>query len=206
MIASDLNSPDFVGAKNPDELLQVEFYDHAALDVWETEKTGIKTYKQECPFIRISIPGNGHLTVERPADGLDVQKYPKQWLYYQMQTGKVANADNIPGWRLEDWDELDEETVRQLKYLRFYTVEQIAGANDMQIQGIGMGGNGLREKAKRALQAKNSATVNTEMASRDKEIAELKAQVSQLMSILNQAPEEAPKRGRKPRLEMASEE
>ncbi len=204
MLASDLNNKEFVGATNPDEILHIEFYDHAALDTWKTQTTGIKSYKEQCPFIRIAIPGNPNLTVERPADGKDTMRWPRQWLFFQMQTGKIANAENVPGWQLEQWEELGEEQVRQLKFLRFYTVEQIAGANDAQIQGIGMGGQGLREKAKRALAERNGAAVNQEVKARDEKIAELEARMEKMMAMLEEqtSPEPA-KRGRKPRQEAA---
>lgn len=41
MLASDLANPEFLGAKDPNTMLAVEFYNHSALDTWETQKTGI---------------------------------------------------------------------------------------------------------------------------------------------------------------------
>ena len=184
MLASDLDNPEFAGPVNPDSMLSVEFYDYAALDKWETDKTGIKTYRTECPFVRISIPGNDKSIVERPAEGIDTRRFPKQWLWYQMQTGKIANAENVPGWPLEQWEELNAEQVRQLKFLRFFTVEQIAGANDAQVQGIGMGGNSLRTKAQAAVAAKNGAEVKDEVAKRDSKIADLEDKLSRVMAVL----------------------
>ena len=187
-LASDLDSPDFAGAKDPDSMLSVKFYDYAAIDRWKTDETGIKTFKAACPFIQIAIPGNDKLTVERPADARDIHRFPKQWLYFQMETGKIANAENVPGWQIDEWEGLDKDQVRQLKHLRFYTVEQIAGANDAQVQGIGMGGPGLRTRAQQALEARNSSKTNTEIAKRDaliesqgKEIAEMKGMLQQLL-------------------------
>lgn len=197
MLASDLNNTEFVGAKNPDDILHIEFYDYAALDTWQTQQTGIKTYKPECPFIRIAIPGNPNLTVERPADGKDTRKWPRQWLFFQMQTGKIANAENVPGWQIEEWDELGTEQVRQLKFLRFYTVEQIAGANDAQIQGIGMGGQGLREKAKRALHERNGAAVSEEVKARDAVISEMQKELAEMKALIMGQTAEPAKRGRK---------
>lgn len=182
MLASDLNNKDFANPINPDDLLHVEFYNHAALDTWETERTGIKTYVKECPFVRITIPGNKELTVERPAEGADAKRWPRQWLVFQMQSGMIANAENVPGWQLDQWDELNPETVRQLKFLRFYTVEQLAGANDAQVQGIGMGGDGLRERAKQALERRNSEVTNTEIAKRDAKIAELERKMELILA------------------------
>lgn len=182
MLASDLNNPEFAGAINPDAMVQVEFYDHEALDSWKTEETGIKAYKPKCAYIRITIPGRQDLTVERPADQRDANRFPKQFMIYQMQTGKIANAENVPGWQIAEWDELDAEQVRQLNFLRFYTVEQIAGANDAQIQGIGMGGIGLREKAKRALAERNGAAASQEIAKRDERIAALEEKLNLLLA------------------------
>jgi hypothetical protein len=185
MIASDLNNPAFSGASNPDSMLHVEFYNHAALDTWATKEKGIKTYVKECPYIRIAIPGNDKTLVERPATGNDSERFPRQWMNFQMQTGMIANAENVPGWQLDDWKEINGDQLRSLKYLRFYTVEQLAGANDAQVQGIGMGGLALREQAKKALADKNAAIVNSAVAERDNEIAELKAQMAQLMAMVS---------------------
>lgn len=198
MIASDLNNPEFSGAINPETMLHVEFYNHAALDTWETEKTGIKTYLKECPFIRIAIPGNDKTVIERPADTRDTNRFPMQWLRFQMATGMIANAENVPGWQIEDWSELNGEQVRQLKFLRFYTVEQLAGANDVQIQSIGMGGLGLREKARKSLAEKNASAVNSAVAERDQKIAELETKLNLVLAMIEQPDEssetEAPKR------------
>lgn len=185
MLASDLNNPEFAGARNPDDILHVEFYDHAALDTWETNKTGVKTYLKECPYVRISVPGNQLSVTEVPADNTHVQRFPKQWLQYQMRTGKIANPENVPGWQIDEWDEVTEEQIRSLKFLRFYTVEQIAGANDVQIQGIGMGGQGLRERAKKALAERNSHLVRKEVAQRDEKIQALQQQNQELNDKLN---------------------
>jgi hypothetical protein len=198
MLASDLNNPGFSGAKNPDDLLHVEFYNHAALDTWATNNTGIKTYLKECPFIRILIPGNDKTRIERPASKQDSEKFPRQWLRFQMETGMIANAENVPGWQIDEWDELEADQVRNLKFLRFYTVEQIAGASDTQIQGIGMGGLGLRENARKALAERNSALVNNAVAERDKRIADLEEKLNKVLAMVETKSEDAPRRGRPP--------
>lgn len=200
MLASDLNNPEFMGATDPNSMLHVQFYNHKALDTWATNESGIKTYLKECPYIRISIPGNDKTVIERPADNRDVNNFPQQWLRFQMETGQIANAENVPGWQIDDW-ELTDDQVRNLKFLRFYTVEQLAGASDMQLQGIGMGGLALREKAREALAKRNAELVNSAVAERDDKIsrleeanAKLAEQMSQLMAMM-----EKPKPGRPPK-------
>ena len=178
MLASDLNNPEFVGAKNGDEMLSVEFTDYAAVDLWASAEKGHKVLKKECPFIRISVPGQADkLDIFRPAEGADVKRFPKQWMYYQMQTGKIAMADDVVGWKLKDWDELNDEQIRHLNHLRFYTVEQLAAASDQQVAGIGLGAQGLKARAIRALEAKNASVAAGEIAKRDEQI---KAQAEQL--------------------------
>lgn len=194
MLASDLNNPEFAGATNPDGLLSVEFYDYKAKNPLMSFEKGIDVFEKECPYIRIAVPGRTDLTVERPADGKDVQRFPSQWMRFQMQKGAVSDQSHIPGWKLEEWADLSDEQVRLLKHLRFYTVEQIAGANDIQVQAIGIGGEGLRKRAREALQARNAAQVSGEVSKRDEKIAELEATVAKLMEMMT-APEEA-KRGR----------
>lgn len=202
MLASDFDNPDFVGARNPDDMLSVEFYDHAALDTHATNETGIKTYRKECPFVRIAVPGNDKNIVERPAEGRDARRWPKQWLVYQMQTGKIANAENVPGWQIDEWPDLNPDQVRLLKHLRFYTVEQIAGANDAQVQGIGMGGNALRAQAQQALKERNSAGAREELAKREAEIMELRREQGEMRQTMQsllatvQAQSDAPRKGR----------
>ncbi len=184
MLASDLNNPEFIGPVNPDDMLSVEFYDYEELDTHTYKTTGEKKYKAICPFVRISIPGNKDTIIERPAEGRDAVKWPRQWARYQMETGRAANPSDVPGWPIEEWLELVEDEKRMLKHLRFYTVEQVAGASLSQIQVIGMGGQGLVQRAKKAIQERNGAKVNEEVARRDAEIAELKDNMARLMAMM----------------------
>lgn len=197
MLASDDNNPDFVNPKDPDSMLHVEFYDFEAPDKWLREvgdAQGVrhpKAVKPACPYVRISIPGNKDLTIETPAAPEHLKRFPRQWLHYQMQTGKIANAENVPGWQIDDWDELNAEQIRQLKFIRFFTVEQIAGASDAQIQGIGMGGAGLRTRAQDALKAKNGKVVSEAIAERDAKINGLEEKLSKLMDLVTQLTEKS---------------
>lgn len=186
MLASDFNNPEFAGAKDPDAVLSVEFYDFAALDKWETDKTGIKTYLPECPYVRISIPGNQNNVVETPAGPWHAQRFPRQWLAYQMSKGMIANADDVPGWKIEEWPELNPEQARKLRFLRFTTVEQIAGASDAQVQGIGMDGPSLKAKAQKAIALRNGQQVQSEISKRDQEIAELKEKLNQVLEMVGE--------------------
>ena len=173
MLASDVANPEYVGARNPDDALFVEFYMHEGIDKNKTSEQKKRVKLDPAPYVRIQVPGDKTSVIETPVREDHKRRWPQKWLYFQMQEGMVGEQD-IPGWRLEEWDYLDAEQVRELKYNRFTIVEQIAGASDAQIQKLGMGGVALREAAKRALRDKMGAEVREEIERKDREIAELK--------------------------------
>ena len=76
------------------------------------------------------------------------------------------------------------------------TVEQLALASDAQLQRIGMGGVGLRERAKLYLNRKNRAESSAELEDTKRQLAELQAQMAALM-------EDKPRRGRPPKEALA---
>lgn len=190
MLASDLNNPEFVGARNPDTGLFVEFYWHEPVDAWSSREKSqqeqrnvvVKGAKQ--PFCRIMVPGVKETIWEEAVAERHKQRFPQQWLAWQIAEGLIGGNEDIPGWKLAEWDELNSDQVRELLYLRFQTVEQLAGANDKQIQGIGMGGLMLREKARVALRNRMGAETKAALDAKDKENEELKARLERLEAAL----------------------
>lgn len=190
MLASDSNNPEYVGAKDPDSGLFVEFYYHEPVDGWASrEKSNeqqrnvvVKLAKQ--PFIRIMVPGDKTSEFTCAVSESHKQRFPRQWLAWQISEGVIGNDGDIPGWKISEWDELSEDLCRELTYMRFQTVEQIAGASDKQIQGIGMGGLQLREKARVALRNKMGAETRAALEAKDAENAELKARMASLEELV----------------------
>jgi hypothetical protein len=187
-LESDVSNGNFAGAvSNPDSLMHVEFYMHAPVDKWASEEKGKAVRLPEQPFVRIMRPGDKDTILEVPVREEHKARWPEKWLYFASKNGLIEGGmADVPGWKLAEWDELKDnpELVRDLEYKRFYTVEQIAGASDAQIQRIGMVGMGLREKAKRALAAHMNAATKDAIEQRDKEIAELKEQMQELMKMV----------------------
>lgn len=185
-LASDLNNPEFVGAVNPDSLLHVEFYMHHPIDKWATDEASYKAGRRvvvkigdkPVPFVRIMKPGDNTSIIETSVREEHKQRWPQQWLYFQMNEGLVNDGSGVSGWKIEDWDELkdQDEQIRDLKYRRFYTVEQIAGANDAQVQGMGIGGTGLRERARAALRGK----VSDAIAEKDAQLKSMQEQMQKM--------------------------
>jgi hypothetical protein len=186
MLATDLQNPEFTGAiSNPDALLHVEFYLYKPLDKWASEVKSaeagrlIRVYGDEQPFVRIMRPGDQTSIIETPVREAHKARWPEQWLYFQMREGLVDEKE-VPGWKLEEWPFLSDkqDMLRELKFGRYSTVEQVAGASDAQVQKMGLGGVGFREQARTDLRKKLSSDLNEAIASKDKEVAEMKAQMA----------------------------
>jgi hypothetical protein len=74
-------------------------------------------------------------------------------------------------------------------------VEQLALASDAQLQRVGMGGIGLRDRARLYLNRKNRTEASAELEDTKKQLAELQAQMAALLS----RDEEPKRRGRPPK-------
>lgn len=196
LLATDMNNQEFTGAvNNPDALLHVEFYMHKPLDKWATEaKSGekgtlVRVYGAEQPFVRIMRPGDQTSIIETPVREEHKQRWPEQWLYFQMREGMIDSDKEVPGWKIEEWPFLMEQPdmLREFKFNRYATVEQVAGASDAQVQKMGLGGVGFRERARADLRKRLSADLNEAIAAKDKEVAEmkemLKAQQAQIAAL-----------------------
>lgn len=173
-IASDLNNPNFTGPINPDTLLSVEFYMHEPEDVHKSEKAGMLVKGPAIPYVRIQNPGDHTSIMESPVLEAHKRRFPEKWLYFQIQNNMIEGAAEIPGWKIEEWTELNQEQVRTLKFLRFSVVEQVANAADSQCQRMGMDGMSLREKARLALRARMGVEIKQEMEAKEAEISALK--------------------------------
>ena len=173
-IASDLNNPNFTGPINPDTLLSVEFFMHAPEDVHKSEAAGTLIRGPEIPYVRIQNPGDHTSIMESPVLESHKRRWPEKWLYFQIQNNMVEGAAEIPGWKVEEWTELNPEQVRNLKFMRFSVVEQVANASDAQCQRMGMDGMSLREKARLALRARMGVEIKQEMEKKEAEISALK--------------------------------
>ena len=215
MLASDLNNPEFVGAVDPDSMLYKEFYWHTPMDKWASEEASaaagrrVIVNKKKLKFhangkvektdeddkqiwIRIMRPGDQTSIVERQMNEGDKMRFPREWLYWQMAEGIIDEGANVPGWKLDEWPHLDRtpDMLRDLKHMRFHTVEQVAGASDAQVQKMGIGGPGLREQARHDLRERLAKELNKGIQERDEVIAKqgaaLEALQKQMAEVMEQ--------------------
>lgn len=183
-LASDLNNTEFAGAMNPDALLHVTFYSKSVPQPFLTEQEKRPIFR-DVDFVKIHTPGNALNIVDVPVSEGHKSRFPQQWARYQ--NGKQG-AEQVIGTPLAQWSILTPAQAEELRALKFFTVEQVAGASDERINQVGMcvgkAPTAFREQAQRFLQvAKDSASLehmDEELKRRDKELAELRERLAKL--------------------------
>jgi hypothetical protein len=157
---------------NADASLHVEFYISDDAD-WKGK-----------PFVRIMVPGDKNNIVEQPVRDDHKARFPRQWLHFQMQNSDGSMVIGVPisQWLAEAPEDINRGQAEELHILKFQTVEQVATATDAQVQRVGMGGIGLRDRARAYLSRRNRAESRSELDETKRELEELKAQMAELMA------------------------
>lgn len=171
--------------QNADAHLHVEFY--------ESRAKGYEGFT----FVRIMNPGDKTNIFDQPADETHQLRFPRHWLHFQMRregldVGPVGTALEL--WHADQPELFGENQMLELQMLKFHTVEQIAMASDAQLQRIGMGAAGLRDRARAYLSVKNQSEASAELAETRSQLAAMQQQMSALMEMVaaqNRAPAEA---------------
>jgi hypothetical protein len=155
--------------QNADSFLHVEFYE---------QKDGLHAGET---FIRIMVPGDKTNVIEQRLADHHKERFPRQWTYYQMANAKDLEEIGVPldRWRHDEPEQLTDAQMIELHILKFQTVEQVATASDSQLQRIGMGAVGLRNRARSYLEHKNKYEQNEELYNTRKELEILKAQMAE---------------------------
>jgi hypothetical protein len=100
----------------------------------------------------------------------------------QNEQDAPAIGTSLDVWFTDGNGDITRGHIEELRILKFQTVEQIANASDSQLQRIGMGGPGLREKAKAFLAKRNRSETENQLDDTKKQLAELQAQMAALMT------------------------
>lgn len=211
-MASDEANTNFVGARNPDDALWVQFYDRKIPDAYATALNNNEPVFRDKVFVRIEVPGRTDLQIDVEADDTHRRRFPRQWKEFLTSSGAVGTP-------IEQMGGITPEMLEQLTYLRFKTVEMVAMASDESISrlgmSVGMAPTAFRDKA-RAFLADQASGFGArrqaeELAKRDAIIEEMRDQMKQLMALVKPsgaAPEIADmqfdlgKRVRKPTLKV----
>ena len=209
MLASDANNPQFVGAHNPDAALVVKFHRVPVLQPFESNLQGRPIFK-DVDFVEIFTPGNQLNIIDTPVREEHKRRFPQQWANYIASHGTDSG---VVGTAVSAWPFLTASQAEEFKSMKFFTVEQIANASDMQLQTLGMVGGAnphvIRERAKAYLAAASGTAAPqaqaAELAQAKEQLAAMQAQINALLAAQSGlTPAEPPKkkRGRRSKAEI----
>lgn len=198
MLASDAANPHFVGAHNPDAALVVRFYGRAVHQPFETAKQGRPIFV-DVDYIMIHTPGNQLNIVDTPVTNEHRRRFAQQWAHYQ--SGKGSGVEF--GTPVNQWPFLSAAQAEEFRALKFFTVEQLANASDLQLQSIGMVGganpHAIRSRAQAYLQAAAGNAPTEKLAQDNADLRSMLADMQKQMAALAAAqgvavPERKPKK------------
>ena len=186
MLASDDANHGFVGARDPDAALVVNFYIKPVQNPFLTAKKNTPTF-EDVIYVRINVPGVKDMEVDRPARSDDQKRFPRQYQHFVNQTQGDSREIGTP---LTEWPVVTRSQAEEFRSLKFFTVESIANASDQNIGNLGMMGGMaphiLRDKARAFLKAAQDAAFPQhqaeELAKRDMVIANLQEEMKILLA------------------------
>ena len=136
------------------------------------------------------------------ADNPTIQMAHARWniikpQYEAWKQGREAPIDGIP---LAAWNGVTTEQAQVFRMKGVRTVDEVSKLTDTHMQNMGIPGLlNIRENAKRFLEAQDKNVVTDALAKKDAEIAELRAQMAELVELVKEqkaavAAEPEPKR------------
>jgi len=159
-----------------DARLQVRFYKKSVHQEQESLEAGRPIYK-DFDFVHICVAGDTLTEIDTYAQQSHKQRFPIQWANYMNRQG--ANDEEVVGTPVSEWPLVSKSQAEELRAMKFYTVESIANASDLQLQRMGMAAGmspyAFRDKAKAFL---NLATNAAETDKRETEINALKEELA----------------------------
>lgn len=122
---------------------------------------------EDTEYVEVIIAGDKNNKPHYKVNETHINRWPEQ--YKKFKEGMEQVPD---GQRLEEWAVLTASRVKELRAVGIHTVEQLADLNEAGIQGLGMGGRELVDKAKKLVDGKDElAELREEVAKLKKELA-----------------------------------
>lgn len=165
-----------------------EFFQSQSLDRESTAASGGIPQYRTVDFVKMIKRGGNGQSVSEPIAW--VRTNPNLWptvepAYEAWRKGQTLQQS---GTGLAMWPPMTPAIMKRLEAVHIYTVEELAALTDSNVQALGIGIRELRDKARAWVDAeKGRGAVAAELEARDRQIAELKAQMAVLL-------EEAPKK------------
>lgn len=178
---------DAANGQEDEVLLWVRFYKGALKNAAKTLEMGRPIF-DEVPFVKVHIPGDKTVSIDRPAwidddeynpnPNADNVRFARQWEAFQL--GK--NPDGASGTPLSEWSAMPRNVVEELASSKITTLEQLAGLTDSGAEKL-MGSMAWRQKARDAVAiSRNEAPVQklrAELEAKGDEVEELRRLVKE---------------------------
>lgn len=136
--------------READRNLAVRFYSMPIKNEDKSRDAGRPIY-DDTMCIEIRVRGDRNNIIQRPVREEDKRRFPDVWRAHEQ--GKELLNNGTP---LTEWPIMSASTVEELKHFGFYTVEQLATANDT-ILGRMPGLGNLKQRAKLFLELAEGA-------------------------------------------------
>lgn len=117
---------DFNPGKGDDKLF-VQFRMDIVQDEAKSIAEGRPIYV-DTEWIKILIPGDKTNVIDRPASEQDKRRFAQQ--YARFKQG-LKEDEQLVGTHLKEWPLITRSMVENLRYHNIFTVEQLAGVNDL---------------------------------------------------------------------------
>ena len=161
-----------INKSQSDSMLTVAFY----RQLWQNHTKSIEEGRpifEERDFIKIAVPGNNTLLIDTLAEEHYIQRFPDHYKRYKEAMSNEAVVNGTP---LAHWPLVTRTAAEKLRFLKFETVEQIAGADDYQLNAIGMSVGMSPFEFKKLAQAYLESSKSTaDVAKRNAELELLRA-------------------------------
>lgn len=157
----------------------VHFHYKPRLNKFKSDAAGEPVYDQVV-FVKKITPGDNLLSYDQPATEKDKEEHAAEYEAFIQK--RSMQQTGIP---LEKWDGLTDDQIPAFKALNIYTVEHLASLPDSAGSKL-FGFIKIRQKARDFLEARSkhgaAEAVKAELEARDKQIAELQAQMQALLA------------------------
>lgn len=185
--------------KNPGQLREVDYVEYSPIG--SVQKLSIPEAVSRLSNV---IPLEGR-AAQNPAVLMAHARWNAIKPHYE--AWKAGHEVPLEGTPLAVWPGVSQELAQLFKMKGVKTVEQVAALTDTHIQSMGIPGLfDIIQNAKRFLVAQDKTAVSSALAEKDREVAELKAQIAELIEIVKEtkAVPSPKRRGRPPKVEQVA--
>lgn len=131
-------------------------------------------------YIKIQIPGDRTVEIDTPANPDHKKAYPRQYLAFKAN----KDQDAASGTLIAAWGGVPPERAEEYKLMKIRTVEQLSEVSDANLQRLGPGALGERQRARDYVAAMKGAAptlkLRKELEERDEKIAVLERNLKEL--------------------------